>query len=112
MTGQKKHTLLALAFAALVMFLAGCSDGIDTTGQPAALTKEDVKEAVKDGVEEASKPRWDVSEEEHDRIRAQMKGYSAEDEERKKAEAQRKYEEWQRKEEEREKTESALERDR
>lgn len=102
MIGWKKHLSSALAVAVLAIFSAGCSDGADSAAdkQPIPLTKEDLKEAVRDGVHEASRPgQFTYTDEDRARVREQMKGYSAEDEERKRVEAQKKYEELQQKKE-------------
>lgn len=113
MTGWKKHLSSVLAVAVLAVFSAGCSDGADSAAdqRPKPLTKDEVREAVRDGVSEASKPRWSVSEEEMKGMREHTKGYSLEDEERKKVEAQKKYEELQQRRE-REKAEATRESDR
>ena len=83
--------LLCIMAAFAMTFMAGCSDSPKAADQPKPLTKEEVRDAIK----EASQPnRSNNLQENREIIREQTKGYTPEDEERKKAEAMKAYEEF------------------
>lgn len=100
MTGHIKLLLSVLAIFGLFC-MAGCEGDPEAVEQP--LTKEEIKGAVKEGLREASQPgqftkdALEAFEANKYKAREQMKGYTKEDRERKRVEAQKAYEESQKK---------------